>query len=105
MTSPNAPGGWRNPFHKIAIAVEEGEDDRLPLTVADLKTIFTSRVYAGAKRPKGGRGEAAFWFPLISMYTGARLEEIAQLYVRDLQQLPNENLWFFNIMELPRLHH
>lgn len=94
------PGGWRNPFHKIGIAVEEGEDDRLPFTVADLKTIFTSPVYADAKRPKGGRGEAAFWFPLISLYTGARLEEIAQLYVRDLQQVPNENLWFFNITDV-----
>ncbi|MEH2594946.1 integrase [Bradyrhizobium sp. AZCC 1577] len=93
------PGGWRNPFHKIAITVEDGEDDRLPFNLADLKTIFTSPVYAEAKRPKGGRGEAAFWFPLISLYTGARLEEIAQLYVRDLQQVPNENVWFFNITD------
>lgn len=94
------PGGWRNPFHKIAITVEEGDDDRLPFNLGDLKTIFTSPVYAEAKRPKGGRGEAAFWFPLISLYTGARLEEIAQLYVRDLQQVPNENVWFFNITDL-----
>jgi hypothetical protein len=65
----------------------------------DLKAIFASPVYAAAKRPKGGRGEAAFWLPLIALFTGARLEEIAQLYVRDLQQVPNEDLWFFNITD------
>jgi hypothetical protein len=85
------PGGWRNPFHKMTIAVEEGEDERLPFTLTDLKTIFASSVYTKAVRPKGGRGEAAFWFPLISLFTGTRLEEIAQLYVRDLQQVPDEN--------------
>ncbi|WP_051462590.1 site-specific integrase [Bradyrhizobium sp. URHA0013] len=94
------PGGWRNPFHRIAIIVDEGEDDRLPFTIADLKAVFASPVYAEARRPTGGRGEAAFWFPLISLYTGARLEEIAQLYVRDLQQVPNENIWFFNITDV-----
>jgi integrase len=93
------PGGWRNPFHKITITEEDGGDDRLPFTLANLSAIFASPVYAEAKRPKGGRGEAAFWFPLIALFTGARLEEIAQLYVRDLQQVPNEALWFFNITD------
>lgn len=93
------PGGWRNPFHKITIVEDDGGDDRLPFTSADLKAIFSSPVYAQAKRPKGGRGEAAFWFPLIALFTGARLEEIAQLYVRDLQQVPNEDLWFFDITD------
>jgi hypothetical protein len=94
------PGGWRNPFHKITITEEDRGDDRLPFTLADLKAIFASPVYAEAKRPKGGRGEAAFWFPLIALFTGARLEEIAQLYVRDLQQVPNEDMWFFNITDI-----
>lgn len=94
------PGGWRNPFHNITINENDSGDDRLPFTLADLKAIFASPVYAQAKRPKGGRGEAAFWFPLIALFTGARLEEIAQLYVRDLQQVPGEDLWFFNITDI-----
>lgn len=94
------PGGWRNPFHNITITENDGGDDRLPFTLADLKAIFASPVYAQAKRPKGGRGEAAFWFPLIALFTGARLEEIAQLYVRDLQQVPGEDVWFFNITDI-----
>jgi integrase len=93
------PGGWRNPFHKITITEQDGGDDRLPFTLADLKAIFASPVYAEAKRPKGGKSGAAFWFPLIALFSGARLEEIAQLYVRDLQQVPNEDLWFFNITD------
>ena len=51
-----------------------------------LHAIFRSPVYAAGDRPRGGRGEAAYWLPLISLYTGARLEEIAQLRATDVRE-------------------
>ena len=50
--------------------------------------LFASPVYAGDDRPTSGRGEAAYWLPIIALYTGARLEEIAQLRVTDVRQEP-----------------
>ena len=32
----------------------------------------------------GGRGEAAFWLPLLALYTGARLSELAALTAADV---------------------
>ena len=37
-----------------------------------------------AQASKGGAGEAAYWLPLLALFTGARLEELAQLRVSDL---------------------
>lgn len=51
-----------------------------------LHAIFGSPVYVANDRPTAGRGEAAYWVPLIALYTGARLEEIAQLRVTDVRQ-------------------
>lgn len=93
------PGGWKNPFERMTIAEEDDDNNYLPFSPTDLKAIFTSSIYAEANRPKGGRGEAAFWLPLIALFTGARLEEIAQFYVRDVQQIPDEDAWFFNITD------
>jgi hypothetical protein len=93
------PNGWRNPFEKLTIK-EEGGTNYAPFDTADLKAIFSSSVYTQAFRPKGGRGEAAFWFPLISLFTGARLEEIAQLYVRDIKHVSETGIWFFDITDI-----
>lgn len=77
-----------NPFEGAVIPVSkrlEGQEKRLPFTEQHLQTLFTSPVYQkGAVLPgKGGR-EAAFWIPLIAFTTGARLEEIGQLYLENI---------------------
>jgi integrase len=61
-------------------------DQRLPFTREDLRDIFAGPVHAAGARPRAGAGEAAFWIPLLSMYTGARPGELAQLQVTDVQQ-------------------
>lgn len=48
-------------------------------TVEELKNIFASPVFAAGFRPKAGKGEAAYWVPLLLLFTGARREEICQL--------------------------
>jgi integrase len=59
---------------------------RQPFSLSDLQAIFSSPVYANGERPKGGRLEAAYWLPLLGLFTGARLEEIGQLRVSDVQR-------------------
>ncbi|WP_049976257.1 site-specific integrase [Azospirillum sp. B506] len=50
---------------------------------ADLKRLFTSRIWGG---PDVDRRSAAYWLPLIGLLTGMRLEEIAQLHTADVRQ-------------------
>ena len=68
---------------------------RTAFDVEHLKLIFHSPVYADGARPLGGGGEAAFWLPLLGLHTGARLEELAQLYVGDVQQVDDH--WVIRI--------
>jgi integrase len=59
---------------------------RLPFDIPQLQTIFTSSIYTESYRPRGGAGEAAFWLPLISLFSGARLTELGQLDVDDVKE-------------------
>lgn len=70
----------------ISVKVADGgKMQRQPFSLSDLQAIFSSPVYASGERPKGGRLEAAYWLPLLGLFTGARLEEIGQLRVSDVQ--------------------
>lgn len=60
------------------------EDERKPFPLSALNTIFSSPVYTSNDRPLGGAGEAAYWLPLLGLYTGARLEELGQLHPDDV---------------------
>lgn len=59
---------------------------RLPFDSTALVKVFTSPIYTEGERPKGGAGEAAFWLPLLSLFTGARLEELGQLAPEDVRE-------------------
>lgn len=61
----------------------------------ELRHLFDSRDY------KEGLSTEAFqyWLPLIGLYTGARLEEIAQLHLADIRQQPQSGIWYFDITE------
>lgn len=61
---------------------------RRPWTDDELKTFFASplhTVYALPDSRYGGR-EAAYWIPLVGLFTGARLGELAQLRTVDVQE-------------------
>jgi hypothetical protein len=62
------------------------DDDRLPFDADDLRAIFTAPVHASGDRPRGGAGEAAYWFPVLGLMMGGRLQEIADLRVGDVRQ-------------------
>jgi integrase len=57
---------------------------RLPFDQAELRAIFSTPIYAGGERPAGGADAAAYWLPLLGLYTGARQGEIGRLRVDDL---------------------
>lgn len=87
-------------------ASDSGKGRRLPFELDELQAIFASPVYADGDRPKGGKGEASYWLPLLGLFTGARLEEIGQLRVSDVQlrEYPDQDGamlagWFLHITE------
>jgi len=86
---------WHNPVRGKTIRRKSSQRDRLPFTAGDLDKIFASDVYTNQLRPKGGAGGAAYWIPIIALYTGMRLEEIGQLLVGDVKC--EDNIWYFDV--------
>lgn len=76
--------GWTDPVSRMRLPEDEAE--RVPFELADLQTIINAPIFQGLKLPKGARGDAGIWLPLIAMYTGARQSEIAGLSVADVRQ-------------------
>ncbi|MGY4306255.1 integrase [Bradyrhizobium sp. USDA 4369] len=91
--------GFVNPFGKaVKFKVDDGEtEEREIFSKADLKIIFASPVYTERRRSEGGKGEAAFWLPLIGLFSGMRLNEIARLRIIDLRQDDDDGVWFFDV--------
>lgn len=59
----------------------------------DLKLLFFSVNY----KYEDSKNPAYYWVPLISLYSGMRLEEICQLHCEDLYE--EEGFWIFDIKE------
>lgn len=78
--------GWPNYFPSVKIASDStAEEGRLPFSSDELRMIFASGpVHGSGKRFRGGQGEAQFWLPLLALFTGARLAELAQLRICDI---------------------
>lgn len=74
-----------NPCKGQFLPVKGHALDRLPYDVEDLDRIFASAIYLDDMRWLGGGGEAQFWFPLIALLAGPRLEEIGQLLPGDVR--------------------
>lgn len=86
-----------NPFSKVPVIMTKNEarqaaDARQPFENEHLRALFKTPVFTRGERPAKGGYEAAFWIPLIGLFTGARLEEIGQLSVEDVITQKNR-LW------------
>lgn len=75
----------KNPWEGIDIAFKT-TNKRRPWTDDELKTFFTQDLFTGYKLPKDKKAgaDAAYWIPLLGLYTGARVGELAQLRVCDV---------------------
>jgi integrase len=56
---------------------------RSRFTEGDLKQLFVSEIYTGKKEYK----DYQYWLPLLGIYTGARMNEICQLYLSDIKSV------------------
>jgi integrase len=77
---------WADPFSRMRLEVDDS--DRAPFEPDELQAIFSSPVFAKGERPTGGKGEAAFWLPLLGLFTGARRGELASLRPSDVAHDP-----------------
>ena len=76
--------GYRedNPFSGVAPRrVHSARSERSPFTDDDLKLLFGTALY----KDKVYAHDWQYWLPLLGLYTGARLEELCQLKVRDFK--------------------
>ena len=63
-------------------------------TDSELQAIFDLPVH---KKPKY-RPPSKYWVPLLGLFTGARINEICQLYLDDIYQI--DDIWVFRIDEI-----
>ena len=85
----NVPN-WSNPANGIR-ADDSNKSPRLPFDESDIKAIF-NKDYNSLTNSK-------YWIPLISLYSGARLEEIGQLSVSDIKEDREFGFWYMDINE------
>lgn len=77
-----------NPAERVRGLPPPQRKPRVGFSVEDLRLIFDSSIYTKAYRPVGGGREACYWLPLLALFTGARVEELAQLLVGDVIEVP-----------------
>ena len=68
---------WADPFARQRLPTEE--PGRESFTAEELKAIFAGAIFTTGERPAGGKGEAAFWLPLLGLLTGLRRSELAAI--------------------------
>lgn len=87
-----------NPAADIHYKVVHERKSRVAFSVDDLNQIFHSDLYTRKYRPVSGGKEAAYWLPLLALFTGARVEELAQLLVSDIKEIDGLG-YFINISD------
>jgi integrase len=76
---------WSDPFSRMRLV--EDASDRDAFTVDELNMLFATPVFTKGERPAPGKGDAAFWLPLLGLYSGARRSELSGLRVKDVQEI------------------
>jgi integrase len=84
----------RNPALGLRVAAPKSDprDARRPFSIEQLRKIFSAPLYTGCKDDQAGYAEPGtkvvrrgrFWLPLIALYAGARMNELAQLGTADV---------------------
>lgn len=83
----------------LPVARDPGQKEVLPFREAELNSFFRAPEFTSGKPlPTGGAGEAGYWLPLLSLFTGARIEELAQLRPQDIKS--DKGIWYFDITTL-----
>jgi integrase len=81
--------------------VRRNQDERNELTGESLRLIFSSPWFVSGKGKRTSRGTYRtfqphqYWLPAMALFTGGRLNELAQLYLADIQ-CTIEGTWFID---------
>ena len=67
------------------------DEERAIYTQEELEMIFSTEIYTQHKYKHAYQ----FWLPLLGLFTGARLNELCQLYLNDVRQ--QEGVWIIDI--------
>ncbi|SEM70878.1 Phage integrase family protein [Roseovarius tolerans] len=89
---------------KVAARVN-ARDEADPFSKGQLKAIFSGPLFTGCKsdrfRTQAGdtnmSGTSWYWLPLLGLYTGARLNELCQLHLTDLDK--EDGVQFLHLRE------
>jgi len=73
-------------------------DDNRGYSWSELVNLFSHAEFQKLRDAQGRPGNAVFWIPLMAAYTGARREELAQLYIEDIHQHECGS-WFIRIID------
>lgn len=93
-----------NPFKGIKIKVRRDVgSDRDPFRPDELQAIFSAPLFTGCLSVRKWKvpgdlipkDAGIFWVPLISLFSGARLGEIIQLYTSDIRE--DNGIYYFDI--------
>jgi len=88
---------WADPVSGMRLKVPRSK--RRPWEPEELTVLFSSPVYLQGARPKGGKGEAAYWMPLLALYSGARLNELAPMCADDVRVDTSSGVRFMTVIE------
>jgi integrase len=88
---------WSDPVKGMRL--RETRSTRQPWEPQELKALFSSPVYVSGERPAGGKGEAAFWLPLLGVFSGARLNELAPMCAEDVKTDDPTGVRFLTVIE------
>lgn len=91
----------RNPFDGLEIIGAKGvrvPKERRAYSIKELNQIFSSRLYTEQYRPNGQVVDAAYWVPLLGPFVGARIEELCQLRLDDVQRINGS--WCIRVCDL-----
>lgn len=74
-----------NPLEGLKAKVKKGSgrDDRKPFSPDDLRLLFATPIHTELEMLHPYH----YWLPLMALYTGARLEELCQLYTSNIQRI------------------
>ncbi|MDB5854821.1 MAG: phage integrase [Herminiimonas sp.] len=96
--------GTVNPFHNIRVN-DKGQHqravkDRRAFEMSELNTLYSTPFFIERHVPKGQVKEAGYWATLMAPFVGARIEEIAQMRLVDIEII--NGIWTLRICDLDK---
>jgi len=94
----------KNPFagrkYETKAVRKATETVRDAFSADELNVLFASPVFVQGQRPAKGGGEAAYWLPLLGLFTGARVEDLCRLELGDVVE--REGAWCLHLHDSKR---